>query len=62
MMEKHPDLVKIISAGLLDPARTRKETLATRDAVFYKLDAAYVRNLNLMGKVPWKSYKDIQHG
>jgi hypothetical protein len=58
MMEKHTDLVKIISAGSLDPARARKATQATRDAVFYKLDA-YVRNLNRMGKVPWKSYKDI---
>jgi hypothetical protein len=61
MMEKHPDLVKIISAGSLDPARARKATRATRDAVFYKLNA-YIRNLNRMGKVPWKDYKDIPCG
>jgi hypothetical protein len=58
MLEKHPDLVKIISAGSLDPARARKATRATRDAVFYKLDC-YVRNLHTLGKVPWKRYKDV---
>jgi hypothetical protein len=58
MMEKHPDVVKNISAGLLDPACARKATRATRDAIFYKL-CAYICNLNQMGKVPWKSYKDI---
>jgi hypothetical protein len=58
MMKRHPDLVKIISAGSLDPARARKATRATRDAVFYKLNA-YIRNLNRMGKVPWKSFKDV---
>jgi hypothetical protein len=58
MMQKHPDLVKLISAGSLDPARARKATLATRDAVFYKLDA-YIRNLYKMGKVPWRSYREI---
>jgi hypothetical protein len=45
MMEKHPDLVKIISAGLLDPACARKATRATRDAIFYKLDE-YIWNLD----------------
>jgi hypothetical protein len=58
MLEKHPDLVKIISAGSLDPARARKATRETRDAVFYKLDC-YVRNLHALGKVPWKRYKDV---
>jgi hypothetical protein len=58
MMERNPDLVKLISAGLLDPARARKATRATRDAVFYKLNA-FIQNLNCMGKVPWKSYKDV---
>jgi hypothetical protein len=56
-MEMHPGLVKIISAGWLDPARARKATRATRDAVFYKLNA-YIRNLHCRGKVTWKSYKD----
>jgi hypothetical protein len=58
MLEKHQDLVKIISAGSLDTARARKATRATRDAVFYKLNA-YPQNLNHMGKAPWKSFKDI---
>jgi hypothetical protein len=58
MMEKHPELVKIISAGSLDPARARKATRATRDAVFYKLNA-FIQNLHSMGKVPWKNYKDV---
>jgi hypothetical protein len=50
MLERHPDLVKIISARLLDPTRARKSTRTMRDAVFYKLDA-YIRNLHCMGKV-----------
>jgi hypothetical protein len=58
MMKNHPDLVKIISAGLLDPARARKANLATRDAVFFKLNA-FIRNLHSMGKVPWKNFKDV---
>jgi hypothetical protein len=56
MLERHPNLVKIISAGSLDPARARKAYRATKDAVFYKLDA-YIRNLHHMGKVLWKNYK-----
>jgi hypothetical protein len=58
MLKRHPDLVKIISAGSMDPARARKANRSTRDAVFYKLDA-YIRNLHRMGKVPWRNYKDI---
>ena len=57
-MDKHPDLAKIILAGSLDPARAPKANRATRDAVFFKLDA-FIQNLNTMGKVPWKNFKDI---
>jgi hypothetical protein len=49
-MEKHPDLVKIItSAGLLDSVRPREATRATRDAVFYKLDT-YTRKFESNGE------------
>jgi hypothetical protein len=43
---------------LLDPGGARKATRATRDVVFFKLNA-YVHNLNCMGKVPWKNFNDI---
>jgi hypothetical protein len=33
MLEKHPDLVEIISAVSLDPVRARKASRATRDVV-----------------------------
>jgi hypothetical protein len=50
--------IKLGSAGSLDPQRARKATKDTRDSIFMKLDA-YVRNLNAMGLVTWKSYKDV---
>ena len=50
--------IKIGSAGSLDPQRAKKATKDTRDAVFTKLDS-YIRNLNAMSLVPWKSYKDV---
>ena len=54
---RHKD-IKLGSAGSLDPQRAKKATKDTRDAVFTKLDAN-VRNLNAMGLVTWKSYRDV---
>jgi hypothetical protein len=58
MRQRHPTIMKIVSAGSLDPARARKATKETRDKVFYKLEA-YISTLYRQGKVPWKSYSDI---
>jgi hypothetical protein len=58
MKKRHPKLLKIVAACSLDPARARKATRETRDAVFAKMDA-YIRNLHATKKLPWKSFKDI---
>jgi hypothetical protein len=58
MKKRHPKLLKVVSACSLDPARARKATRETRDAVFAKMDA-YVRNLHATKSFPWKSFKDI---
>jgi hypothetical protein len=58
LLNRHKDLVKVISAGSLDPQRARKANEETRDAVFTKLDC-YVKNLYAMEKVTWRSYKDV---
>ena len=60
LLKKYKDLVKVISAGSLDPQRARKATRQTRDNVFCKLDA-YIRSLHTMSKVPesWRNYKDV---
>ena len=50
--------IKIGSAGSLDPQRAKKATKDTRDAVFTKLDT-YIRNLNAMELVTWKSYSEV---
>jgi hypothetical protein len=58
LLNRHRDLVKVISAGSLDPQRARKANAETRDAVFTKLDC-YIKNLYAMGKVTWRSYKEV---
>jgi hypothetical protein len=60
LLIRYKDLVKVISAGSLDPQRARKATRQTRDNVFCKLDA-FIRSLHAMGKVPesWKHFKDV---
>jgi hypothetical protein len=58
LLNCHKDLVKVISAGSLDPQRAAKANAETRDAVFTKLDC-YIKNLYAMGKVTWRSYKDV---
>jgi hypothetical protein len=60
MMKCHKDLVTLISADSIDPARAKQANVDTRDAMFAKLVDAYVELLHSMGKVPWASYKDIQ--
>ncbi len=58
LFSRHKDLIKLVSSGSLDPARARKATKETRDNVFFKMDA-YIRSLNAMGKIPWKSFSEV---
>jgi hypothetical protein len=58
ILERHPDLMKLVNSGGLDPARARKATKTTRDIVFSKLQAQ-TRCLFAQGKIPWMDYRDI---
>jgi hypothetical protein len=58
LFKRYKDLVKIVSACSLDPQRAKKANTETRDAVFVKLDC-YVESLYAMGRVPWKSFKEV---
>jgi hypothetical protein len=58
ILERHPDLMKLVNSGGLDPARARKATKKTRDVVFSKLQAQ-TRGLYAQGKIPWMDYRDI---
>jgi hypothetical protein len=58
ILERHPDLMKLVNSGGLDPARARKATKTTRDIVFAKLQAQ-TRCLYAQGKIPWMDYRDI---
>jgi hypothetical protein len=58
ILEKYSDLVKVVDAGSLDPARARKATTETRDTVFFKLDC-FIKTLHATGKVPWESFSEV---
>jgi len=58
ILARHKDLVKIVSAGSLDPKRARQATAETRDAVFIKLNS-YIQMLYLTKQIPWQSYDEI---
>jgi hypothetical protein len=58
ILERHPELMKLVNSGGLDPARARKATKTTRDIVFAKLQAQ-TRCLYAQGKIPWMDYRDI---
>jgi hypothetical protein len=58
ILDRNKDLVKVISAGSLDPQRAKKANAETRDAVFTKLNS-YIKNLYAMKKVPWKCYREV---
>jgi hypothetical protein len=58
ILERNPDLMKLVNSGGLDPARARKATKKTRDVVFSKLQAQ-TRGLYAQGKIPWMDYRDI---
>jgi hypothetical protein len=58
ILERHPDLMKLVNSGGIDPARARKATKKTRDVVFAKLQAQ-TRGLYAQGKIPWMDYRDI---
>jgi hypothetical protein len=58
ILERNPDLTKLVNAGSLDPLRAKKANVKTRDTVFCKLQAQ-TRGLYADGKIPWKDYCDI---
>ena len=58
ILRRHPDVMKLVNAGSLDPLRAKKATEKTRDTVFSKLQAQ-TRGLYSEGKIPWKNYSDI---
>jgi hypothetical protein len=58
VLRKHPDLMKLVDSGSLDPLRSKKANEKTRDTVFSKLQAQ-TRALCSEGKIPWKNYCDI---
>ena len=58
LQSRHKDLLKIVSAGSLDPQRAKKANSETRDKVFAKLDAC-IRNLFSQGLVPWKCAAEV---
>jgi hypothetical protein len=58
ILERHPELMKLVNSGSLDPLRAKKANLKTRDTVFSKLQAQ-VRGLYAQGNFPWKNYCDI---
>jgi hypothetical protein len=59
MRQRHLTIMKIVSAGSLDPApRARKATKETCNMVFCKLEA-HISMLHHQGNVPWKSYSEI---
>jgi hypothetical protein len=58
LLKNNRELVKLVSAGSLDPARAKKANEQTRDAMFKKLDA-YIRNLYAMKRIPWKRAKKL---
>jgi hypothetical protein len=55
ILKWHPDLMKLVNTGSLDPLRAKK---ANRDTVFSKLQAQ-TRGLHAEGKIPWKNYSEI---
>ncbi len=59
MMGRHKELIKIVHASSMDIKRAKQATEDTRDTMFFKLDAPYLKSLHEMGHVSWKSYKDI---
>jgi hypothetical protein len=58
ILERNPDLMKLVNAGGLDPLRAKKANKKTKDTVFCKLQAQ-TRGLYAEGKIPWKNYCDI---
>ena len=58
ILKRHPDLMKLVNAGSVDPLRAKKANKKTRDTVFSKLQAQ-TRGLYAEGKIPWRNYADI---
>ena len=58
MMKRHSEIVTLIHGNAIDPARIRQATVEVRDAEFFKIER-YIELLYKMGKIPWRTYKDI---
>jgi hypothetical protein len=58
ILRRHPDLMKLVNAGSVDPLRAKKANTKTRDTVFSKLQAQ-TRGLYSEGHIPWKNYSEI---
>jgi hypothetical protein len=58
ILKRHPELMKLVNSGSLDPLRANKANKKTRDTVFSKLQAM-IRGLYAEGKIPWRNYCDI---
>jgi hypothetical protein len=58
ILGRHPDLMKLVNSGSLDPLRAKKANKKTRDTVFMKLQAQ-TRGLYAQGLIPWKNYCDV---
>ena len=58
MMKVNSDVIKLVHGNAIDPARMRQADEEVRDTQFYKIDS-YVALLYRMGKIPWKTYREI---
>jgi hypothetical protein len=68
LLKKNKDLVKLVSAGSLDPAGVKKANKQTRDAMFNKLDCYIHIVYTIYGKDSLEAYERcsetsyVQHG
>ena len=58
MMKKNKEIIQLVHGNAIDPARIRQSSVDIRDAEFFKIEQ-YVQLLYKMGKIPWKTYKEI---
>ena len=58
MIRNHKEIVQLVHGNTIDPARIFQASEEVRDSEFYNIEK-YVELLHKMGKLPWKTYKDI---
>ena len=61
MLKIHSDVVRLVHGNSIYPAQIRQVDEEVRDIQFYKVES-YFALLYKMGKVPWKTYKDVPKG